>query len=135
MVLDVNFPKFSSLFIFIITLIIDVNTNGITNIFNKSINPYPTRPYQVVTSFSQLICVGSLGNLAMYWIINPKIVPIPIDTSINLVKFKLFFILLITKNSPISNAINKTVLIFEILINSDKNVLPILISFILLSFW
>ena len=66
MVLDVNFPKFSSLFIFIITLIIDVNTNGITNIFNKSINPYPTRPYQVVTSFSQLICVGSLGNLAMY---------------------------------------------------------------------
>src|SRR5699024_2013416 len=66
MVLDVNLPKFSSLFIFIITLIIDVNTNGITNIFNKSINPYPTRPYQLVTSFSQLICVGSLGNLAIY---------------------------------------------------------------------
>jgi hypothetical protein len=62
--LNVSLPKFSPSSILIITLNIDVNTNGTTNIFNKSINPEPNKLYHLLTSFNQVISEGFAGKPA-----------------------------------------------------------------------
>ena len=74
--LNVNLPKFSFSFILIITLNIEVNTRGTTNIFNKSINPEPNKLYHLLTSCNQVTLDGSLGKPATNCIIEPNIRPI-----------------------------------------------------------
>ena len=74
--LKVNLPKSSPSPILIITLSIDVNTKGTTNIFNKSINPEPNKLYHLLTSCNQVTLLGSSGRPATICIITPNIRPI-----------------------------------------------------------
>ena len=62
--LKVNACRLSPSFILIITLIIDTKTIGTTNIFNKSINPYPNNPYHLVTSCNHTTFSGFSGSPA-----------------------------------------------------------------------
>ena len=86
----VSFPRLSP-FIFIITLVIDNNISGITNIFNKSINPPPTNPYHPDNSLIQAISFGESGNLATACTITPKTNPKTVPVVILVEKLTFFF--------------------------------------------
>ena len=106
----VSFPRLSP-FIFIITLVIDNNISGITNIFNKSINPPPTNPYHPDNSLIQAISFGESGNLATACTITPKTNPKTVPVVILVEKLTFFFwSTLITLNNAINATINAKVL-------------------------
>ena len=126
--LNVNFPKSSPSPIFMITLNIDTNTIGTTNIFNRSINPEPNNPYHLVTSCNQVTSAGFSGSPATNCIITPNISPIIVAYIVLVENLTFFFSNCLTiKNVPISTAIKITVFKSVILRNCDKNELsPIL---------
>ena len=126
--LNVNFPKSSPSPIFMITLNIDTNTIGTTNIFNRSINPEPNNPYHLVTSCNQVTSAGFSGSPATNCIITPNISPIIVAYIVLVENLTFFFSNCLTiKNVPISTAIKITVFKSVIIRNCDKNELsPIL---------